>query len=62
MTRIFHPNFSDKDICLDILRSSEWSPALTITKVLLSIESLLTDPNPNSPLNSEAAELCIKDK
>ena len=37
---------------MDILKGS-WSPALTITKVLLSISSLLTDPNPDDPLVSE---------
>jgi ubiquitin-protein ligase len=39
-----------------------WSPALTIAKVLLSISSLLTDPNPNDPLVAEIAKELKEDK
>lgn len=58
-TSIFHPNISGTEICLDIL-GEQWSPVLSLKSLLISIRSLLTDPNPNSPLNGNAADLYNK--
>lgn len=56
LTRIYHPNIDRLGrICLDILKD-KWSPALQIRTVLLSIQALLSAPNPDDPLNNEAAE------
>ena len=56
-TKVFHPNFyANGDICIDILKD-QWSPIYDIKSILTSIQSLLTDPNPASPANVEAAKL-----
>ncbi|XP_025099659.1 ubiquitin-conjugating enzyme E2-24 kDa-like isoform X2 [Pomacea canaliculata] len=55
-TRIYHCNINSQGvICLDILKDN-WSPALTISKVLLSVCSLLTDCNPHDPLVGSIAQ------
>lgn len=56
-SKMFHPNiYNDGGICLDILQN-QWSPIYDVSAILTSIQSLLCDPNPNSPANSEAARL-----
>ncbi|CEM11636.1 unnamed protein product [Vitrella brassicaformis CCMP3155] len=56
-TKMFHPNvYADGQICLDILQN-QWSPIYDVSAILTSIQSLLSDPNPNSPANVEAAQL-----
>ena len=55
--KIYHPNISPEGIiCLDILKD-KWCPVFTIRTIILSIISLLSDPNPDSPLNGSAAQL-----
>ena len=54
---MFHPNiYMDGAICLDIL-AHQWSPVYDVSSILTSIQSLLCDPNPNSPANGEAAKM-----
>jgi ubiquitin-conjugating enzyme E2 D/E len=61
-TKVFHPNINAQGgICLDILKD-QWSPALSVVKVLLSISSLLTDANPKDPLVPEIARLYVEDR
>eukprot|EP01087_Luapelamoeba_hula_P025338 TRINITY_DN9_c0_g1_i2.p1 TRINITY_DN9_c0_g1~~TRINITY_DN9_c0_g1_i2.p1 ORF type:complete len:155 (-),score=12.65 TRINITY_DN9_c0_g1_i2:52-516(-) len=61
-SKMFHPNvYADGSICLDILQN-QWSPIYDIAAILTSIQSLLYDPNPNSPANSEAARLYQENK
>ena len=54
---MFHPNvYANGELCLDILQN-RWSPTYDVAAILTSIQSLLHDPNPNSPANAEAAQL-----
>ena len=55
-TKIWHPNVSSANgaICLDILKD-QWSPALTMRTALLSLQALLSCPNPDDPQDAQVA-------
>ncbi|XP_041995546.1 ubiquitin-conjugating enzyme E2 36-like [Salvia splendens] len=56
LTKIYHPNVDKLGrICLDILKD-KWSPALQIRTVLLSIQALVSAPNPDDPLSDNVAK------
>ena len=57
LTKIWHPNISSQTgaICLDILKD-QWSPALTIKTALVSLQALLSAPEPRDPQDAEVAK------
>uniref|UniRef100_A0A803PDM1 UBC core domain-containing protein n=1 Tax=Cannabis sativa TaxID=3483 RepID=A0A803PDM1_CANSA len=56
-SEMFHPNvYHDGTLCMDIIQDA-WSPCHNVSTILTSVQSLLTDPNPASPANPEAAQL-----
>merc|ERR1711862_339829 len=56
LTKIYHPNIDKLGrICLDVLKD-KWSPALQIRTVLLSIQALLSAPEPSDPLDTSVAD------
>jgi len=63
LTPVYHPNIDPTDgtISVDILLT-QWGPYMTVAKLLLPIQSLLCDPNPDDPLAPEAAKLYKTDQ
>jgi ubiquitin-conjugating enzyme E2 N len=77
LTKIYHPNIDKLGrICLDVLKSlicsalpcgvltesGNWSPALQIRTILLSIQALLGAPNPDDPLANDVAQRWKEDQ
>ena len=78
LTKIYHPNIDKLGrICLDVLKSmrtgllhivmslmviGNWSPALQIRTILLSIQALLGAPNPDDPLANDVAQRWKEDE
>lgn len=61
ITSILHPNINQQGaVCLDILKDN-WSPSITLYKLLISIQSLLNDPNFDDPLVPELTTLHSQD-
>ena len=62
ITPIYHPNIDAQgNVCLNILRQ-DWKPVLSLSSVLYGLQLLFLEPNPDDPLNKEAAELLKRDK
>merc|ERR1740130_993908 len=69
VTPIFHPNvYADGTVCISILHppgtdrfnqqesaDERWRPILGVHAILISVISMLVDPNLNSPANIDAA-------
>lgn len=61
-TIIYHPNIDQEgNVCLNILRE-DWKPVLTINSIIYGLLHLFHEPNPEDPLNKEAAELLKNDR
>eukprot|EP01137_Pigoraptor_chileana_P023834 Opistho-2@90802 len=57
LTKVYHPNIDlDGNVCLNILRE-DWKPVLNINSVIYGLQYLFLEPNPDDPLNKEAAEV-----
>lgn len=55
-TMVYHPNIDlEGNVCLNILRE-DWKPILSISAVVYGLLHLFLEPNPNDPLNQEAAD------
>lgn len=58
LTKIFHPNilFATGEVCIDILKK-DWTPAWSLQSACRAIMSILSEPNPDSPLNCDAGNM-----
>ncbi len=64
MPPLYHPNvYPSGTICLSILIEEKgWKPAITVKQILLAVQDLLINPNPNDPAQREAVEAYIGDR
>jgi len=60
-TQVYHPNIDmEGHVCLNILRE-DWKPVLTLQSIIMGLQFLMYDPNPDDPLNKDAADMLTKD-
>ncbi|KAK5642648.1 hypothetical protein RI129_008815 [Pyrocoelia pectoralis] len=61
-TQVYHPNIDQQgNVCLNILRE-DWKPVLTINSIVYGLQYLFLEPNPEDPLNKEAAEVLTSNR
>jgi len=61
-TTVFHPNIDmDGHVCLNILRE-DWKPVLTTQSIVMGLQFLMLEPNPDDPLNKEAAKMMAENR
>ncbi|KAH8041401.1 hypothetical protein MRX96_041625 [Rhipicephalus microplus] len=61
-TVVYHPNIDlDGNVCLNILRE-DWKPVLTVNSIVYGLQFLFLEPNPEDPLNKDAAEVLQSDR
>lgn len=61
-TLVYHPNIDlEGNVCLNILRE-DWKPVLTINSVVYGLQYLFLEPNPDDPLNRQAADVLQRDR
>ncbi|RKP17992.1 NEDD8-conjugating enzyme UBC12, partial [Rozella allomycis CSF55] len=62
LNKVYHPNIDlEGNVCLNILRE-DWKPVLSISSIVYGLQFLLLEPNPDDPLNKEAAEVLRSDR
>ena len=63
VTKVYHPNINSQtgNICVNILKPDKWTSTNSIQLVLLSLQGLLTKPNPDSPLEGETNKVYLED-
>lgn len=61
---LFHPNiYPSGTVCLSILNEEkDWRAGITIKQMLLAIQDLLDNPNPNDPAQKEPYEVFVRSK
>jgi len=61
---LFHPNvYPSGTVCLSILNEEEdWKPSITIKQIVIGIQELLDNPNPNSPAQADAYHLYVQNR
>jgi len=61
-TTVYHPNIDlEGNVCLNILRE-DWKPVLTISSIIYGLQYLFLEPNPDDPLNKEAAQMLSQNR